>query len=218
MRRLLLIATSMLLVLPDMALAAQQAQVRPRPAATKIAKPNPAAKPVARPSRPAAARPRPKPGAQRPAVRPTRPNPGGAHRPPQRPNPGNSHRPPSRPNPGNAHRPPPRPNPGNNHRPNRPRPPHKWPIWRPGQARPPHFRPIHRPGWNYPHGYRYRRWTIGLILPSLFLNQHYYYTDYDALGVGPPPYGYRWVRYGPDLLLVQRATGRVADVIYGAFY
>ena len=30
--------------------------------------------------------------------------------------------------------------------------------------------------------------------------------------------GYRWVRYGPDLLLVQLGTGYIADTIYGAFY
>jgi len=38
------------------------------------------------------------------------------------------------------------------------------------------------------------------------------------LGLGPPPHGFVWVRYGPDLLLVNRRTGRIVDVIYGAFY
>jgi len=38
------------------------------------------------------------------------------------------------------------------------------------------------------------------------------------MGLEPPPRGYRWVRYGPDLLLVNIRTRRVADVIYGAFY
>ena len=38
------------------------------------------------------------------------------------------------------------------------------------------------------------------------------------MGLEPPPPGYRWVRYGPDLLLVNVRTRRVADVIYGAFY
>ena len=35
---------------------------------------------------------------------------------------------------------------------------------------------------------------------------------------GGPPYGYRWLRYGPDLLLVEIAAGRIVDVIYDAFY
>jgi Ni/Co efflux regulator RcnB len=84
-------------------------------------------------------------------------------------------------------------------------------------VRPPNFRPIHRPGWQYPSGYRYRRWTIGLLLPHLFLSQNYYFDDYARYGFGPPPYGCRWVRYGPDLLLVEVRTGRIRDVVYGAF-
>jgi Ni/Co efflux regulator RcnB len=109
------------------------------------------------------------------------------------------------------------------HRPNRPKPPVTiQPIkpnrpYRPGH-RPPHFRPIHRPGFQYPHGYRYRRWHIGLFLPHIFLSAPYYWTDWAALGLYPPPPGFVWVRYGPDLLLVNRHTGRIRDVIYGAFY
>lgn len=113
-------------------------------------------------------------------------------------------------------------------RPNRPnRPGHRPPVTiqpirplpgqRPGQ-RPPHLRPIHRPGFHYPHGYRYRRWHIGLLLPHIFLSDYYYFNDWHLLGLGPPPHGYVWVRYGPDLLLVDRYSGRIADIIYGAFY
>ena len=52
----------------------------------------------------------------------------------------------------------------------------------------------------------------------MFLSNAYYFNDWNLLGLGPPPYGYVWVRYGPDLLLVDRRSGRIADVIYGAFY
>lgn len=74
------------------------------------------------------------------------------------------------------------------------------------------------PRWRYPPGYNYRRWSPGLFLPSLFLTQTYFYDDYWRMGLGGPPYGYRWLRYGPDLLLVEITTGRIVDVIYGAFY
>ncbi|GGL44885.1 RcnB family protein [Caulobacter rhizosphaerae] len=131
--------------------------------------------------------------------------------PPPRPNPGG---PPPRPTP----KPPPRP-PGG-HRPPPPRPGRPPPLGphRPGSGRPPGFRPIRGPRWRYPRGYRYRRWTIGLMLPSLFLTPGYYYEDYWRMGLEGPPWGYRWVRYGPDLLLVDTRTGRIDDAIYGAFY
>lgn len=70
----------------------------------------------------------------------------------------------------------------------------------------------------YPRGYSYRHWAIGAVLPRIFLGPTYYWTDWAALGLLPPPPGYVWVRFGPDLLLVNRYTGRIADVIYGAFY
>lgn len=90
-----------------------------------------------------------------------------------------------------------------------------------------HYRIGHRPAtyhrmrasaFHYPHGYRYRRWSAGAVLPHPFLSNAYFFNDWNALGLGPPPPGYVWVRYGPDLLLVNRVSGRVADVIYGAFY
>jgi Ni/Co efflux regulator RcnB len=99
-------------------------------------------------------------------------------------------------------------------------------------ARPPYGRrPPHRflsgGGWHhsirgsafrYPPGFSYRVWTTGAILPSVFLTQAYFFDDYAPLGLGPPPAGYRWVRYGPDLLLVNVYSGRVADVVDGVFY
>jgi Ni/Co efflux regulator RcnB len=110
------------------------------------------------------------------------------------------------------------------HRPGRPnhgRPtiqpvPHR-PVYQPGR-RPSSYHRIRGPIFHYPRGYGYRRWGIGAILPHIFLSNYYYWTDWRALGLLPPPPGYVWVRYGPDLLLVNRYTGRIADVIYGAFY
>lgn len=91
------------------------------------------------------------------------------------------------------------------------------PVYRPGH-RPSTYHRIRARPFHYPRGYRYRRWGIGLILPHIFLSNYYYWNDWAALGLGPPPPGFVWVRYGPDLLLVNRYTGRIADVIYGAFY
>lgn len=154
-----------------------------------------------------------RPNHERPSIQPVQPN-----RPnrPNRPSPGQpSIQPvpnrPGRPNYG-------RPNYG---RPNNGRPtiqpvPNR-PVYQPGR-RPPSYHRIRGPVFHYPRGYSYRRWGIGAILPQVFLSSYYYWTDWRALGLLPPPPGYVWVRYGPDLLLVNRYNGRIADVIYGAFY
>lgn len=115
---------------------------------------------------------------------------------------------PGGPQPGKPGGPPPRP-PGPGMRPpDRP----SW-NWHGGA-----HRPIAGPAFRYPHGYSYRRWSVGAFLPSLFLSTVYYYNDWRTLGIDPPPPGRRWVRYGPDLLLVNTRTRRVEDVIYGVFY
>lgn len=114
-----------------------------------------------------------------------------------------------------------------------PRPTNRPPAHRPPAAarppygpRPPHRflsgggwrHSIHAPVFRYPAGFAYRSWVTGAILPPVFLSGSYFYDDYATLGLGPPPAGYRWVRYGPDLLLVNVVSGRVADVVDGVFY
>lgn len=89
---------------------------------------------------------------------------------------------------------------------------------RPVGYHPAHFQRVHASVFRYPRGYRYRRWSIGAVLPRIFLSRAYYYNDWYDLGFGPPPPGYAWVRFGPDLLLVNIYTGRVRDVVYGVFY
>ncbi|OYY91878.1 MAG: hypothetical protein B7Y45_02265 [Sphingomonas sp. 28-66-16] len=80
------------------------------------------------------------------------------------------------------------------------------------------FQRQHAAPFRYPRGYGHRRWSVGLLLPRIFLGSRYYYSDYRAFGVGTPPYGYRWIRYGSDLLLVKIRTGRIRRVIQGAFH
>ena len=80
------------------------------------------------------------------------------------------------------------------------------------------FNPVHVAPFVYPRGWGYRRWVIGAVLPPVLLASAYYYSDWAALGLPPPQPGFEWVRYGPDLLLVDVTTGEVVDVVYGAFY
>jgi hypothetical protein len=80
------------------------------------------------------------------------------------------------------------------------------------------FSRVHIAPFVYPPGWAYRRWAIGAVLPPLFLVPAYYYGGWASLGLPPPQPGFQWVRYGPDLLLVNVTTGQVVDTVYGAFY
>jgi Ni/Co efflux regulator RcnB len=74
------------------------------------------------------------------------------------------------------------------------------------------------PAFRYPRGYAYQRWAIGALLPGIFLGSMYYFDDWRGLGIDRPPPGRRWVRYGPDLVLVNMRTRRIEDVIPDVFY
>jgi hypothetical protein len=80
------------------------------------------------------------------------------------------------------------------------------------------FNPIRISPFIYPPGYAYRPWAVGAVLPPVFLAPQYYYTDWATLGLDPPPPGAQWVRYGPDLLLVDVASGNVLESVPGVFY
>jgi Ni/Co efflux regulator RcnB len=102
--------------------------------------------------------------------------------------------------------------------------PRKVIVRHPHPRRPGHFwhrgtwrARIHAPAYRWPRGRHYRVWAIGAILPPIFFAPDYYYGDYARLGLQAPPPGYRWVRYGDDLLLVNLRTGEVEDVVYDVF-
>jgi len=76
---------------------------------------------------------------------------------------------------------------------------------------------IAAPRYYWPHGYHYVHAPIGYVLPHAFLAPAYYYSAWASLGLMAPPVGQQWVRYGPDLLLVDTASGNVIDVRYGVF-
>ncbi len=66
--------------------------------------------------------------------------------------------------------------------------------------------------WNY------SRVSAGYRLRPAFYGSRYRISDYGAYGLRAPGRYLRWVRYGPDLLLVDVRYGRVVQVIPGRFY
>ena len=95
----------------------------------------------------------------------------------------------------------------------RPLPPRGNEFWHRGR----YYPRIHAPPFAYPRGWGYRQWYIGAVLPPLLFAPAYFYPGWATLGLQAPAPGYQWVRYGPDLLLVNLGTGEVEDVVYGAF-
>jgi Ni/Co efflux regulator RcnB len=54
-------------------------------------------------------------------------------------------------------------------------------------------------------------------MPGLFLTSAFFWNDWAMVGLPGPPPGFQWVRWGPDLVLVQLSNGRIVDVAYGVF-
>ncbi len=80
------------------------------------------------------------------------------------------------------------------------------------------FARFHGGSFFYPRGYGYRYYGIGSFLPRVFWSQRYYIADPYAYRLPPAFAGTRWVRVGPDALLIRLYDGRVVRVIQGLFY
>jgi Ni/Co efflux regulator RcnB len=77
---------------------------------------------------------------------------------------------------------------------------------------------FHYGSYNAPRGYHYQRWTYGEYLPSTYWARDYWLASWWMFDLAIPPYGYEWVRYGDDALLVNVDTGQILQVDYGVFY
>jgi Ni/Co efflux regulator RcnB len=69
-----------------------------------------------------------------------------------------------------------------------------------------------------PHGWYEHRWVYGEVLPGYFWTQNYWLANYIDYGLGEPPPGFVWVRYGNDALLIDQDSGEVLQVEYDVFY
>jgi Ni/Co efflux regulator RcnB len=72
--------------------------------------------------------------------------------------------------------------------------------------------------WVAPPGFYVRSWSYGDYLPWGWYGPSYRLDDWMAYGLPWPPPGYDWVRVGPDVLLVDRFTGRIVQVVRMVFW
>ncbi len=77
---------------------------------------------------------------------------------------------------------------------------------------------FHGGSYRRPSGWYYRRWSYGDYLPAIFWARDYWLTEWWLYDLPIPPYGYEWVRYGDDALLVNIYNGEILEVEYGVFY
>jgi Ni/Co efflux regulator RcnB len=63
----------------------------------------------------------------------------------------------------------------------------------------------------------YHRFYPGRIFPRTLWVRDYYIYNYASFGLPPPAPDTQWIRYGPDLLLLDLDTGFIRQVVYGAF-
>ncbi|QXQ05445.1 DUF1090 family protein [Sphingosinicellaceae bacterium] len=87
----------------------------------------------------------------------------------------------------------------------------------------------HRGGWDgerrynagryeYPRGYGYRAWGVGGFLPRSYWGERYWVARPVAYGLPYAGPGTRWIRVGPDALLIRNFNGSVIRVARGIFY
>jgi Ni/Co efflux regulator RcnB len=79
----------------------------------------------------------------------------------------------------------------------------------------------HRYHWQHyvqPRGWYYQRWVYGQTLPMAFWGREYWLDGYASFGLIDPPYGYVWVRYGDDAMLLAVESGLILSVQYGVFF
>lgn len=70
----------------------------------------------------------------------------------------------------------------------------------------------------YPRGYGYRYYGEGVRLPNAYWGERYYISRPDFYRLPPAYRGTRWVRIGPDALLIRAYDGTVIRSIRGLFY
>jgi Ni/Co efflux regulator RcnB len=75
-----------------------------------------------------------------------------------------------------------------------------------------------REAWVAPPGWTQRVYVVGEAIPADLLRGPYVITDYRRFGLPRPKGDEKWIRVGPDVLLVRVGTGNVLMRIENVFY
>lgn len=76
----------------------------------------------------------------------------------------------------------------------------------------------HGPAYVIPRGQRYRPLPIGVRVPPPFLGRPYWVANPRYYRLPPAWRGTRWVRYGPDALLISLGNGIVVQAVRGVWF
>lgn len=74
------------------------------------------------------------------------------------------------------------------------------------------------PAYIHPRGYGYRPWNVGYRLPPAYFGNRYWIGDPGFYRLPPAWGGTRWVRVGPDALLIQIGNGIVLQAVRGLYW
>ena len=74
------------------------------------------------------------------------------------------------------------------------------------------------PAYVYPRGYRYQVWGAGYRLPAVYFGNRYWisYPERYRLPIAYP--GTRWIRVGPDALLINVVDGMIIQAVRGIYW
>ena len=75
-----------------------------------------------------------------------------------------------------------------------------------------------REAWVAPRGWTQRTYVVGEAIPADLLGGPYVITDYRRYGLPRPKGDEKWIRVGPDVVLVRVGTGNVLMRIENVFY
>jgi Ni/Co efflux regulator RcnB len=74
------------------------------------------------------------------------------------------------------------------------------------------------PSYVYPRGYGYQPWGVGYRLPPAYFGNRYWIGNPGHYRLPRAHYGTRWVRVGPDALLIRIGNGIVIQAVRGLYW